>query len=211
MLDSQVTRLAAQTPQLMAQSHGRRTINDDTVQFAGLEPIQPALDIPGLTSTDQIHMHRPSDRGASTGKLVIVMVGLPARGKSYVTKKLARYLSWRQHKTRVFNVGDRRRHVGRALKDEERLQDKDMTSHDAAFFDPSDEQLVKLRDGIALHTLNELLDWLTHTSGKVGILDATNSTIERRKLILNYIRKQASIGLNTVSYTHLTLPTKRIV
>jgi 6-phosphofructo-2-kinase len=42
-------------------------------------------------------------------KLVIVMVGLPARGKSYITKKLARYLSWQQHDARIFNVGNRRR------------------------------------------------------------------------------------------------------
>lgn len=42
-------------------------------------------------------------------KLVIVMVGLPARGKSYITKKLQRYLSWQQHESRVFNVGNRRR------------------------------------------------------------------------------------------------------
>ena len=37
------------------------------------------------------------------------MVGLPARGKSYVTKKIARYLNWLQHDTRIFNVGERRR------------------------------------------------------------------------------------------------------
>jgi 6-phosphofructo-2-kinase len=42
-------------------------------------------------------------------KLVIVMVGLPARGKSYITKKLQRYLSWQQHRSRIFNVGNRRR------------------------------------------------------------------------------------------------------
>ena len=42
-------------------------------------------------------------------KLVIVMVGLPARGKSYITKKLQRYLSWQQHASRIFNVGNRRR------------------------------------------------------------------------------------------------------
>jgi 6-phosphofructo-2-kinase len=37
------------------------------------------------------------------------MVGLPARGKSYIVKKMARYLNWLQHPTRIFNVGDRRR------------------------------------------------------------------------------------------------------
>ena len=42
-------------------------------------------------------------------KLVIIMVGLPARGKSYITKKIARYLGWQQHNTKVFNVGNRRR------------------------------------------------------------------------------------------------------
>lgn len=44
-------------------------------------------------------------------KLVIVMVGLPARGKSYITKKLQRYLSWQQHESRIFNVGNRRRNA----------------------------------------------------------------------------------------------------
>lgn len=42
-------------------------------------------------------------------KLIIIMVGLPARGKSYIVKKIARYLNWLQHPTRIFNVGDRRR------------------------------------------------------------------------------------------------------
>lgn len=37
------------------------------------------------------------------------MVGLPARGKSYITKKVARYLNWLQHDTEIFNVGRRRR------------------------------------------------------------------------------------------------------
>lgn len=37
------------------------------------------------------------------------MVGLPARGKSYITKKMARYLNWLQHDTKIFNVGEKRR------------------------------------------------------------------------------------------------------
>lgn len=66
------------------------------------------LDIPGLTKS----RISPDGRIASIdigAKLVIVMVGLPARGKSYITKKLARYLNWLQHDTKIFNVGHRRR------------------------------------------------------------------------------------------------------
>ncbi|KAJ2883991.1 6-phosphofructo-2-kinase [Coemansia asiatica] len=40
------------------------------------------------------------------------MVGLPARGKSYIVKKLKRYLSWLGFQTKIFNVGDRRRLAG---------------------------------------------------------------------------------------------------
>ncbi|KAJ2448707.1 6-phosphofructo-2-kinase [Coemansia sp. RSA 2336] len=48
----------------------------------------------------------------SDHKLVVVMVGLPARGKSYIVKKLKRYLSWLGFQTKIFNVGDRRRLAG---------------------------------------------------------------------------------------------------
>lgn len=48
-------------------------------------------------------------------KLVIIMVGLPARGKSYITRKLQRYLSWQQHDAKVFNVGNRRRVVAGSI------------------------------------------------------------------------------------------------
>ncbi len=66
------------------------------------------LDVPGLTrsKTSPNGTISSSDIGS---KLVIVMVGLPARGKSYITKKLTRYLNWLQHDTRIFNVGNTRR------------------------------------------------------------------------------------------------------
>ena len=54
-------------------------------------------------------MPNPRDRS----KVVLAMVGLPARGKTYTARKIARYLSWLGHKTRVFNVGSyRREHFG---------------------------------------------------------------------------------------------------
>ena len=42
---------------------------------------------------------------------VIVMVGLPARGKTYISRKLSRYLNWIGVNTRVFNAGDYRRNI----------------------------------------------------------------------------------------------------
>jgi len=48
-------------------------------------------------------------------KLVVIMVGLPARGKSYITKKIHRYLSWQQYDTQIFNVGNRRRVAASAI------------------------------------------------------------------------------------------------
>lgn len=53
-----------------------------------------------------------------SNKLIIVMVGLPARGKSYITKKLARYLNWLQLETEIFNAGERRRATARDRVDD---------------------------------------------------------------------------------------------
>ncbi|KAF1938378.1 bifunctional 6-phosphofructo-2-kinase/fructose-2,6-bisphosphate 2-phosphatase [Clathrospora elynae] len=66
------------------------------------------LDIPGLTKSKVSPDGKIAQRDVGS-KLVIVMVGLPARGKSYITKKMARYLNWLQHDTTIFNVGEKRR------------------------------------------------------------------------------------------------------
>ncbi len=60
----------------------------------------------------------------------------------------------------------------------------------AEFFDPSNEKASKVREQVALSTLNELLDYLLNQGGSVGILDATNSTVERRKLLFKRIKER---------------------
>ena len=37
-------------------------------------------------------------------KLIIIMIGLPARGKSYISQKLYRYYSWKGLISKIFNV-----------------------------------------------------------------------------------------------------------
>jgi 6-phosphofructo-2-kinase len=213
------------------------------------------------------------------------MVGLPARGKSYITKKLARYLNWLQHDTEIFNVGERRRvaagkspspakfnvgqekspnNVHKDLVDsvrrlsvsvgnprnqkessppeeqdnvplpppvvpakilvngqdpenqvsqngstvvpsidagpgqsrgveaiKEASPEPESMDQTANFFDPQNQRAVKLREQVALDTLDELLEYILERGGSVGILDATNSTMERRKAIVDHIRKRA--------------------
>lgn len=228
------------------------------------------------------------------------MVGLPARGKSYITKKISRYLNWLQHDTKIFNVGERRRvaagasqlgadpkialmhgrsetrpnprHENQLFKSEpnhnsptaqESLTDrilqessslKDNASasplpppqvsisepmesswpssagnnlqislseksglpgiksslhaeeirslhgmdQSASFFDPDNAKAVHLREELALATLDELLDYILDQGGSVGIFDATNSTLERRKLIMQRVRERAGPELGVL-------------
>lgn len=177
-------------------------------------------------------------------KLVVIMVGLPARGKSYITKKIQRYLSWQQHATKIFNVGTRRRiargsgslevispqksHQGSSchksfstlpcascctgvidpptqaahillngvdpldakVKERNNHLSLDRLEQSAEFFDPKNEQASHFRDQLAISTLDELLDFLLYENGSVGILDATNSTIERRQVLFNRIKQR---------------------
>ncbi|KAF8843930.1 bifunctional 6-phosphofructo-2-kinase/fructose-2,6-bisphosphate 2-phosphatase [Paxillus ammoniavirescens] len=51
------------------------------------------------------------------GKILILMVGLPARGKTHISRALERYLRWMGVKTQVVSLGDyRRKTLGGAQK-----------------------------------------------------------------------------------------------
>jgi 6-phosphofructo-2-kinase len=144
-----------------------------------------------------------------SAKLVIVMVGLPARGKSYVTKKVCRYLNWLQHDTKIFNVGNQRRKVaGRPLDSAVVGHCSDSAGgppvlsenadHSASFFDPDNLQAGRLREQVAMETLGELLDYLLDEGESVAIFDATNSTIERRGLIVQRVKEKAGPKLSVL-------------
>lgn len=47
---------------------------------------------------------------AALVQIAIILVGLPARGKTFISQKLARYLNWIGCNTRTFDVGHYRRH-----------------------------------------------------------------------------------------------------
>ncbi len=108
--------------------------------------------------------------------VALAMVGLPARGKSYIARKVARYLSWLGHKTRVFNVGSyRRAHLGSRQPNE--------------FFDPDNVPARQQLQDLAMMALDDLLDWFAG-GGEVGIYDATNSTRARRHIVEQRCRER---------------------
>lgn len=153
------------------------------------------LDVPGLTRSKVSPDGRiaKDDVGA---KLVIIMVGLPARGKSYVTKKLARFLNWQQHDCRIFNVGNTRRRASKhAGPSKEPLPDepeKAQTEQKGDFFSRDNPRSVAQREKWAETTLAELLDYVLDGEGSVGILDATNTTRARRKRVMNIINQRSN-------------------
>lgn len=139
------------------------------------------IDVPGQTKSKSSPdgMISKEDCGS---KLVIVMVGLPATGKSFITNKLSRYLNYALYYCKVFNVGNTRRRYAK---------EHNLTDQDSNFFDPNNASFGKLREKWALDTLDELLNYLLDGTGSVGIFDATNTTKKRRKTVLEHIRKRS--------------------
>lgn len=107
-------------------------------------------------------------RIAST-KLVLVMVGLPARGKTHIARRVARYLNWKGITARVFNVGSYRR---------ERLGAQQPHS----FFDPDNIDGRRAREAMATAAMHDVAAWIEQ-GGRVAIYDATNITIARRQKV----------------------------
>lgn len=130
---------------------------------------------------------RPDYSGA---KIVVCMVGLPARGKSYVANRVLKYLRWLEYDVKVFNVGQLRRALARAKYN----QSGEKEDHTASFFDPSNPSAYKLRSQMAEECLEQLIGWLKR-GGNVGIHDATNSTKARRKEIADRIAKEPDLKL----------------
>ncbi|KAG9318270.1 bifunctional 6-phosphofructo-2-kinase fructose-2,6-bisphosphate 2-phosphatase [Chiua virens] len=124
----------------------------------------------------------------SEAKIVLAMVGLPARGKSYLSNKLMRYLKWLEYDVQVFNVGQLRRSRAR----QKALQSGIKEDHTAQYFSHNNVEATKIRDKLAEDSLEMLIQWLKK-GGNVGIHDATNSTRSRRAKIEARVAKEKGI------------------
>lgn len=124
-------------------------------------------------------------------RIAVVMVGLPARGKSLIAQKgerlprsssltdifssVVRYLAWLSVRAKVFNVGSYRRN--------------DTPQPTADFFDTSNADGERLRHAAAEAAVKDMLSWFESGQGVVAILDATNSIRSRRRWVHEYCEK----------------------
>ncbi|XP_077196433.1 6-phosphofructo-2-kinase/fructose-2,6-bisphosphatase 3 isoform X1 [Paroedura picta] len=120
--------------------------------------------------------HRSCGPQLANSPTVIVMVGLPARGKTYISKKLTRYLNWIGVPTKVFNVGEYRREAV-----------KHYSSYN--FFRPDNEEAMKVRKQCALSALRDVKLYLSVEGGQIAVFDATNTTRDRRAMILHFAKE----------------------
>jgi broad specificity phosphatase PhoE/predicted kinase len=114
------------------------------------------------------------DKRVEPVRLALVMVGLPARGKTHMARRVERYLRWLGYKTRTFNVGNYRR-------------EKIGTQQPHQFFDPHNAEARAARQEVALLALEDMLGWFGE-GGEVGLYDATNTTRARRSLVADRLR-----------------------
>ncbi|XP_057953491.1 6-phosphofructo-2-kinase/fructose-2,6-bisphosphatase [Malania oleifera] len=111
--------------------------------------------------------------------LAIVLVGLPARGKTFTAAKLTRYLRWLGHNTKHFNVGKYRRL-------------KHGTNQTADFFRDDNPEGVEARNEVAALAMDDMISWMQE-GGQVGIFDATNSTRKRRNMLMKMAEGKCKI------------------
>ncbi|XP_014285658.1 6-phosphofructo-2-kinase/fructose-2,6-bisphosphatase [Halyomorpha halys] len=111
--------------------------------------------------------------------LVVVLVGLPARGKTVLAHKLERYLNWNGHQTRVFSVSSyRKKHESQLFKSRDIMC-------------PVDSKTAEIRNSYIHEAINDTQRWL-NVGGDIAILDGTHPTFEIRQLLHDFFVKQLS-------------------
>jgi len=113
----------------------------------------------------------------ATDKLVIIMVGLPATGKTHIAKRICRFLSFfHDIPAQIFNVGDYRRELCGAKMP-------------SGFYDPKNSEGMAARLKACDAALNDMMNYLKKDGVRVAALDATNSTYDRRCHIVATLKK----------------------
>eukprot|EP00924_Labyrinthula_sp_SR-Ha-C_P002721 maker-scaffold_13-snap-gene-5.2-mRNA-1 protein AED:0.08 eAED:0.09 QI:0/1/0.75/1/1/1/4/94/801 len=126
---------------------------------------------------------RASYTSLKNPKLLIALVGLPAVGKSFSSRKLEQFFNWKCMPCKIFNAGKYRR---------ETSDQTGVDSNRADFFNANNKEGEKARTEAAIRCLKDLLIFLVD-GGEIGIFDATNTTRIRRETIANICRNICNV------------------
>ena len=151
------------------------------------------------------------------GQILVVTVGVPGRGKTHLAHAIQRYLRWMGVKCSVYNLANVRRSMLGPLAE---------LPEDYFSYTKDNAEMVKLRDQAREMHENAIAKFFEQ-GGQVAVYDANNSNKERRNMIRDRFsamgvqimfiecvcddEEMIERNIRSVSYTHLTLPTKRIV
>ena len=157
----------------MRQNKSFRIVEDSVLVRGALDvSVHSELDVSTSGSFTTLGLERP---------IVLAMVGLPARGKSYLVKMMIRYFSWIGLNPKVFNVGSYRRSQG-------------MQGASSDFFDGGNIEARKTREKLAMVVQDEMYKWIHAGQGasqqRVAIFDATNTTKARRMALMKRSRRE---------------------
>eukprot|EP01039_Chlorochromonas_danica_P002541 gene2541-2782_t len=107
----------------------------------------------------------------SQDKFCFCFCGLPGRGKTHISGRLAKYVSFfHAVPVKVFNVAEYRQRMCGGLKD-------------AEWFDPNNVEAKALRDECNKAAIHDMINFLNEHTNGIVILDSTNPTHYRREYL----------------------------
>jgi broad specificity phosphatase PhoE/predicted kinase len=119
-------------------------------------------------------------------KLYVVMVGLPARGKSTLSRRIKECLVEEGIQAAIFNNGDLRRSMMGA------------ESTEAEFYNPVNSFGLLARESIARRNMDLAKEYLAG-AGEVAIIDAANASGARRRQIEEYFAEFPTLFVECVN------------
>jgi 6-phosphofructo-2-kinase len=119
-------------------------------------------------------------------KLAIVMVGLPARGKTYCARNISRYLKWLGVKSQCFSIADYRANFHFPTNNVSggasfRTASPCLPILNADYFDFENERAMTERSMFAEEAFNDLVKFFNGGGGMIGLLDASHVTKGKRR------------------------------
>ncbi|GJJ16123.1 hypothetical protein Clacol_010403 [Clathrus columnatus] len=115
------------------------------------------------------------------GKIIVVTVGLPARGKTHISRALERYLRWLGVKTQVISLGDYRRKV---------LGGAQNLPKDYFTLGEKSPETERLRRNVKTGCEDLIVEFF-EKGGQVVIYDANNGTVQARQELAEKFDKAA--------------------